>query len=168
MIFLRLTANEIRTRLNLLKGQGNIATTKEGSFLEGQQPLSKLIFLRVDNLQGNTLLFMVVLQPTLRSLFALDGDLAAVKVVAISDAATDRLGVNSHRYFGLWSVCDKVLTSVTLKHDPVLFAYTTPMCQFMIHPWSRRCFPSIEAWPAYVGVRQHCPIVLWSARVSVC
>jgi hypothetical protein len=85
----------------LLKGQGNIATTKEGSFLEGQQPLSKLIFLRVDNLQGNTLLFMVVLQPTLRSLFALDGDLAAVKVVAISDAATDRLGVNSHRYFGL-------------------------------------------------------------------
>ena len=29
--------------------------TKESSFLEGRQPPSKLIFLRVDNLQGNTL-----------------------------------------------------------------------------------------------------------------
>jgi len=39
---------------NLPKGQENVTTAKESSFLEGRQLSSKLVFLKVSNLQGHT------------------------------------------------------------------------------------------------------------------
>jgi len=102
---------------------------------------------------------MVVSQPTLRLLFGLDGDLAAVKVLAISDAATNILRCTHTAFrYGLSSVHDKVLTYVALDHEPTMFVYTNTT----VFSYD----PSVTRWFVSVALEHH-PLVLVYADRTV-
>ena len=82
------------------------------------------------------------------------------------------VGVHSHRHVGLWSVCDQVVVSIALYHDPPMWRTSSPplWCITRLFEWHyhRRLvvWSNLDEDVLSVGLLIETTVmILWSRRI---